>query len=540
VKIYNKKSLIVTFFLWCVPTIVCASVGGVIKRSPTIIIKTIAEASASIGKIINDFPQNAVVLPTYEKSQSDLIVKCAKILYDAARMQILQALSEIDNRIAYWQYQKDHPWNYFVSKNPMKWVTGPKQEDEIESNLDTLKSHQGELYVLLGQLAECGMTFTRGYKDEFLTDYTKGYEWVDTLLDTLVRIVVKYQRTSDVPFLARLYQLQSKLDRVSQFKNDLLSDITETEIPSYVARNWFKGGLALMGLNYGYKNITAEHLNSSLAIAQQGFSTIADPLTSTLKDVLTPGWRKNVGQLSGELNKILPSLPESYSTKLEVVKNFVTEMGNKYNLQEEAHNVLNALNNKDSSAYEKFLEDITKASANVGWSPLAKGRSWLVQNWEDYLRGQVLWGKLEGAQLAIDSEKWALEQKKQYEQQYSAVGKVVLLIPAVLAAGTAYMAYQKLTEKNYGPLRRALVDINSLLVDPSKPLNDERYGKMLYLIYMLKNRAMKELPIKKNTRADFIADLERIESPEYNVASKRAIIEDMFKKYSFLGLIQKK
>ena len=122
------------------------------------------------------------------------------------------------------------------------------------------------------------------------------------------------------------------------------------------------------------------------------------------------------------------------------------------------------------------------------------------------------------------------------QRQYAAVGKLVLLIPAALAGGVLYTGYQKLTEKNYNPLRRALVDVNSLFVDPAKQLSDEEYGKMLYLTHMLKKRAIKELPTKKNIRADFTQDLEKIESQEFSVAAKRAIIEDMFKKYSFLAL----
>ena len=45
---------------------------------------------------------------------------------------------------------------------------------------------------------------------------------------------------------------------------------------------------------------------------------------------------------------------------------------------------------------------------------------------------------------------------------------------------------------------------------------------------------VKGVPV--NDRTDFINDLNRIELKEFNVAAKRAIVEDMFRKYSFLKL----
>jgi hypothetical protein len=84
----------------------------------------------------------------------------------------------------------------------------------------------------------------------------------------------------------------------------------------------------------------------------------------------------------------------------------------------------------------------------------------------------------------------------------------------------------------------ALLEISSLFVDQTKPLDDFEYGKMIYLLYNLKEKAKKELPTKDNVRNDFIKDLERVESREFDSAAKRRIIKDMFKKYSFLGLVQ--
>ena len=567
----STKSILISLFF--VTTSCCLFSAA--KKS-YVQIKTIPEAITYLYKAINGVPTDSSLLPTYEKEYADGMVKCAKVLYDNAHNQILDSLSEIDRRISYWQYQKDHPWKYFVSKNPLKWITGPKQEDEVESNLDTLKSHQGELYVLLGQLSELGTAFIRGYKDTFLTDYQKGYEWIDSLLAMLVRIKIRELPIDSDTFGMRIQKLQARLERVDYFKADLLSDISETIIPSYIERNWLTSGALLFGLNYGYKNYADQIVNAVVFGQKKGLEYIVDPVTTTIKDVLMPGWKTSAKNLfeQDEKNKVLPGnkggenkivseMHESYPAKLEELKNYITYMGDKYGLQEEAHNVLKGFEEKRYTSYIPFLESIRAAKPiEKSWNPLKKAREFVAQNWEDYALGVGLGRELEIVRSIFDIEDflkneqkryetyllgkmkkyeaYALEQQKKYEDQYAAVGKVVLLIPAFLAATAGYLAYQKLTTKNYTSLRRALIDINYLFIDSSKPLNDEQYGKMVYLVYMLKKRAEKELPVKKNVRADFVADLEKIESPELNVAAKRALIEDMFKKYAFLGAAQSK
>jgi hypothetical protein len=520
VNIFKKIIIISSFFSFN------GFFAGQNARKPQIQIKTIPSANARLSSVISSIPANNEALLAYEKAESAVILQSAKILYDNARQQILDALLEIDNRIAYWQDQKDHPWNYFVSKNPLKWVTGIAQEDEVEDNLETLKSHQGELYVLLGQLSELGSAFITGYKDTFMKDHQQGYAWVDTLLDALVRIKTPQQATNNMAFIARVCLLQAKLEKVNQFKDELLSDISETAKPSYFARNWLKGGMALLAMGYGYNNISYQQVADSVNYATSTFNTITQPVQETIKDVITPGWNKKI-----KTNGMMPEVPESYATKLELVKRYVTDMGNKYKLQNEAKNVLKAFDNNDYSAYGKFVEDVG-AKEEFSYSGI---KQW-AQSLEDYGRGHLLGDELEVIRHLRGLGEWASAQEK----QFAGVGKLILLIPAIAMTTGAYWSYQKLIEKNYAPLRYALVDINSLFVDPTKQLTDEQYGKMIYLVHVLKKRAEKELPIKNNMRANFIQDLEKIESSEFNVAAKRAIVDDMFKKYEFLGLIQKK
>lgn len=491
---------------------------GQVGRKYQVIVKTVPEAVAHIDKIIEKFPKDAAQFLPYEKEQAEVMIRCAKVLYDNAREQILYALSEIDTRIAYWQYQKDHPWNYFISKNPLKWITGPAQEDEIEDNLEALYSHQGHLYAILGQLAEQGAIFTQGYKDIFLIDYKKGYEWVDGLLSVLHSIAIKQQASSAVPFIARAQQLHAKLDNVLYYKDGLLSDISNTEIPSYVEQNWLKSGALLLGLGYGYNKFTLAQLQAPFLSVSAGLQgNVIAPVQEIMKDVFA-------GRAQEAKADLLVS-PENVNTVYNSVKNFLDTLSSPYP----------ALDYISPERKQAILDEI-KEGGNTQFQALS---SELSQYWlgkAKWVEAKALLLELAGVQSAVRGQK----ELESLRKQFVGVGKIAFLTPALLLAFASYTGYKKFTKKNYAPLRRALVEVNSLFVDPSKPLTDEQYGKMIYLIYNLKNQAKKQLPVKWNVQASFIKDLERIESQEFSVAAKRAIIKDMFRKYEFLGLIQKK
>lgn len=530
----NKLCIIVLVFARVGESVTMASASQLMKilQVKSLPIKTINDARDALVQSLNNAPKDSVALSAYEKGQNSTLLRCAKILSDNARVQLLETLLEIDNRLAYWQYQKDHPWNYFVSKNPIKWVLGPRQEDEIENSIEVLHNHQGELYVLLGQLSKLENTFIQRYKDTFLVDYNESYKWIDELLGLLMRIKTTTMSTTDAgSFIVRVELLKRKLENVDKFKNALLSDMEETAIPGYLERNWLKMSGSIFTLGYAYNKGLLDQLQESSSIAMNTFKKdVVAPVEETVKDIVTPGWQNASGVKGAKTT-------DSYATQLELAKKLVREIGDDYGLESEAQKVIQGLDASNYSLFEEFLDTaVDKAKLNLALSAPSKSvkslQDWL-ENLKKYGKGVVLHAKLEGAHIA-----------QQYAGQYAAVGRVVLLIPAAIAAGiggyVGSIGIAKLTGKNYAPLRRALVEVNSLFVDASKQLDDEEYGKMIYLIYNLKKRAIKELPRSKNIQADFIHDLERIESQEFNVAAKRAIVEDMFKKYDFLGLIQQK
>jgi hypothetical protein len=455
-------------------------------------ISTIPQAIVALRNIVIS-ADNAVALQHYEKEHSDTVVVCAKILCDVAYAQILATLQEINSRLAYWRDQKNHPWKYFLEKGPLKWFTGVPQQEEINNNIEQLQSHQGELYVMLGQLAECGNVYDHNYKTVFRDNYTQAYAWVDGLLDVLARIKVSTKDLDTMPpFIARVVILKAKLEKVRSFKNQILSEIKESEIPAHLVRHWLKYAFSLLFFGQVYK-----------------YSSEITDLATTSFD-----WTKNYMLESSKTVKemFFPGRIQQSNTDIgrSAMVNFLDRMEKARIINDaEKIKIIEDVAEGSNDEFRKFMnEKIMNSMWRTAW--------YATEGW-------TIFGQLFGENVG---------------KEISGVRNIALLAPATFVGLAGYYGlsniYQKATAKNYTAIRRALIDINFLFVDTTKPLDDEQYGKMLYLIYDLKKRAAQGVPA--NDRADFITDLERIESKEFNVAAKRAIVDDMFRKYSFLQL----
>lgn len=515
-----KRVACLQIFLSCIiSSFSCAAP----HASRQVTITTIADALSYVRKVMSNFPDDIAAEQAYEKAQSGALIICAKILYDNVYVQILAALQEIDARIKYWQEQRNHQWRYFLTKNPLKWVTGKSQQEEIENNIGQLQSHQGELYVLLGQLVKLGNVYDHQQKTVFVKNYQAGYAWIDELLHLLPRIKVEaHDIDSGSPFIARVMLLRLKLGKVRRFKHDILSEIADTRISAHLERNWFKYGALMMGLVYSYNNF--DQLKSSFLSAKDNFdSYIVDPIKGVIKDVFMP---EHIGGGDADM------LSGVRTTSLESIKQFVADKSGTYGISN-ADEIVKELENNNYGPYQNFLDLIASKehlseAEKSDWTvkqmyQQVKGGVAKFSDLSDFVVGKIYFYELLGLSNFVMREK-----------QFAAVTKLILLTPAAFVGWLGYSGYKKFTAKDYASLRRALVDINSLFVDQTRPLDDERYGKMIYLVHNLKQQAEQEAPL--NVRDDFIDDLEMIELQEYDVAAKRRIVEDMFRKYSFLGL----
>jgi hypothetical protein len=485
VKVYNKSSfLVLVTIFFSIHTS---------QRQDSVAISTIPQAIVALRNIIFNAPADNIALQSYEKEQSGTIVDCAKVLYDTAYAQILATLQEINIRLAYWREQKNRPWKYFLEKSPIKWFTGVPQQEEIQNNIEQLQSHQGELYVMLGQLAEYGNEYEHTYKTIFRDNVTQAYAWVDGLLDVLARIKVAIKDLDTMPpFIARVMVLKAKLEKVRSFKNQIVSEMKEAQIPAHLVRHWLKYAFSLLFLGQIYK-YSSEIGDLAMASFDWTKNYMMES-SKTVKEMFFPG---RIQYSSADVAQ-------------SAMVNFLDRMEKAHIINDaEKMKIIEDVAKGSNDEFRKFLnEKIMKYTTRTAW--------YAPEGWSIFLQ---LFGENAGKEI-------------------SSVRNITLLAPATFVGLVGYYGlrniYQKTTAKNYTAIRRALIDINSLFVDASRPLDDEQYGKMLYLIYDLKKRVMQDIPF--NDCADFINDLERVESKEFNVAAKRAIVDDMFRKYSFLKL----
>ena len=516
---------------------------------------TIPQAFLLVQQLINNEPKDKTALDKYWKAKSSLFLSCAKLLPEATEKQILKALQEIDKRLLYWLYQKDHQWQYFFSKNPLKWVMGKNQDVEIETNIEQLQTKQDELYIRLGGLS----TIDWHQYLIAMNNYQAAYAWIKNLLDIVsgVRQEAAQEVSSD-SYDALVTQLYQELKKVGARASVIMSELEATAMPYHITRNWVNYGALMMASRWAYNSKAVADLVASLpqkatdlqATFAENVGYMRDFVNKTFfgiskKDKDSDASEKGVDKLSDLSKDLLVKKATQEETKKvledflkQSVKEGVVFSGTPAAEEAVRKNILDAFDKGDTGPFENFFYAAMGKVSPTSSQALDYLKSGFLA-WALAVKGAV-GGNIEQVFAALLDK--VEEDKKKLERETEGVRNVALLTPAALALGVGYTGlssvYGRFTKSDYTPIRLALLAILSLFVDTAKPLDDLEYGKMIFLLYNLKERAKKELPVKGNVRVDFIKDLEKVESREFDSAAKRRIIKDMFKKYSFLGLVQ--
>lgn len=452
---------------------------------------TIDQALSLVQQLSNEKLRDSADRALYWQTNSLLLLKCTKLLLETVEKQILKTLQEIDRRLLYWLYQKDHQWQYFFSKNPVKWVMGKKQDEEVETNIAQLQSKQDELFIRLGELS----TIDWHQYLVAMNDYQAAYEWVGKALSIAAGMHDNGVTAENSDYGAIVNKLSRALNDVSALEATILSSMADTALPHYIMRNWVKYGALMMAGYWAYQSpelasyVTPEAIvGYQKSLEKYWTEDIVPPVTNIVNKIFFRGVTSAEREsLENSLGVLLARIaPKEKETIMLAEK-----AGNLVPLQE-------FFNNMQKPVWRIFIKD-------------------------DIAQVALLLGQLKVYHLA---------------DTFSVVRNVGLLTPAAFVGWAGYHGYKQLTKYDYTPIRLALLAISSLFVEKLKPLDDLEYGKMIFLLYNLKEKASRELPVKNNVRSDFIDDLEKIESRDFDSAAKRRIIKDMFKKYNFLGLVQ--
>jgi hypothetical protein len=523
--------------------------------------------SAHQAMVKNESHQESDVYKRYEQISSSLLLICAQVFCNDVRDQILDALQEIDSLIVYWQYQHNHPISYFFGKSPIKWVSGKKQDKEIVYNLRKLESKQKELYTLLGALTGHMHLFT-----EASTDYNNCYRWIEELFVMLTCIEVSHNYNLDgTQFDFISAELELKMRRVSSLKHEFLLSLGHTKKPNHFVRHWiaYTTLVAAIGclVRYHYNNGDAvpKAFERAFIFAQSvGVSVVIDPLIdlrdvcfgrdskSAVKEIedriviiekYANGVKSNVAAI---MAKNQQSLREYI---VELLERCLTTMVNEWTISPLINQV-----EKEEIIVEVRAGNLTKLNKLCENTKLGgvTGSLYRLEYIKDEETVRVL--------CAIDEVLTILKDYPQLIDNYivplikeigffsTDIGKIVgdfvknnfwtaklaAFTPLAAACMGTVKTYQWITKKNYAPIRVALADVNALLIESVAQLDDHDYGKLVYLIGKLRQKAKS---LKDALSSEFLLDVAKLESKRYSAQTKRDIVENMFNKYAFLGRV---
>lgn len=527
--------------------------------------------SAHQAMIEDELDNESDIYKQYEQISSALLLVCTQLFCNDARDQILDALQEIDNLIAYWRYQYNHQLSYFFGKSPIKWITGKEQEKEIIYNLHKLERKQRELYTLLGTLIGHIHLFS-----ETDVDYNACYHWIEELFNILACIKSLRDYDGDGTLFDTLAaELELKMKRVGNLKNDFLLSVACTKKPNHFVRNWiaYTTLIALVGsiMRYHYNNVDVlpEAFKRAIVfVKSMGVSVVIDPLID-LRDVCFGRDSKSAVKEIEDRIVVIEKLADGIESNVKIIAEKSQKSLKEYaiNLLEQC---LTAMEEKERAHWtgtpliNKTVKEEIMAEVRAG--NMDKLNT-LCENTKlegitgslyrlDYIKDEETVRTL----LAVDKILTILQDYPELIDSHivplikqtgffvTDIGKIVgdfvknNFWTAKLAAFTPLAAacmglvktYQWATKKNYTPIRIALADVNALLIESAEQMDDHDYGKLVYLIGKLR---IKSKSLKNILSTEFLVDVAKLESKRYSAQTKCAIVENMFNKYAFLGRV---
>jgi hypothetical protein len=511
----------------------------------------------------------------YEQISSALLLICAQSFFYDARNQILNALDEIDHLILYWRYQQHHQISYFFSKSPTKWIMGKSQAKEITYNVALLERKQRELYRLLGKLAGhahaltiCNIT------------YDECYAWVNGLLTVLSH---NHTASSDGSHAIRFddvaAQLALRMKKMDSLAHDLLRSLSSARKPSHFMQHWIAYTAMLAAAGYAahyyahdYDTINANIRERLISLSRSWKELVVNPV----KDIWSTLSGKDDdlrGQDSVELEKAFSDFAQDIND-LEVKKDFNKETSNALadyikhdrantqNLmvtllnkkvaegkisQEQCNKIIAAEQIGDVTEFQKLFYDMNKTLTDFYWNDDILDAIIVLAELKIYHYGssliQVVFELI--VDYGIPVVKEALIVLSKGNREWAATAKklnlilnVAILTPTIIVSGAGchglYKTYKWATARDYSPIRIALADVNSLLIESASKFDDYAYGKLLYLVFKLRRTVS---TLKDPLAHEFLGDVAKLELKQYDSETKHSIVENMFNKYAFLGRI---
>ncbi len=508
-----------------------------------------------------------------------LLLKISSIMCSMAKKVTLDVLHDIDNYLLYWDEQNNHPTRYFLHKSPFKWVTGKKQHDEVCDNIRMLKKVQAKHYNMLGALTSHIHQFNE------VVSINDQLSW----LETLILIVHEFLFTqsdgdgsnTDIDLFDRIAnKIQQNLGQLLVHKNQVMSDTSEAKKPNHFIRHWMAYSALLTGVlcAQNYRNNNPEVIDKW--VGQEAMNGYKESMVKSLKsyvvDPIKKTWETifhykepDMDSANNAIEKIeqtkqdilreeckLRQKEQSYKEqRVEVIKNaaIVLNKATKNGWIEKAHlkekdveSILESLENGDSGPYSKFVNTLPVSLKGFAMDVTGEAHSVLVK-YIAFNDGRDI--ALSIKKLVIDIRNILTETRENvqefkkdkfdYEKQLNLVLRFVTMIPAIVGGLGLYTGANKIynwwTKRDYALIRHSLAHINSILIESANNFDNVAYGKLIYLLHQLKCKAKRHVPNNNNMRQEFFQDIVKLESDDFTIEEKRAMIDNMRSYYPFLA-----
>ncbi|HSC24815.1 MAG TPA: hypothetical protein VLB80_01190 [Candidatus Babeliales bacterium] len=506
--------------------------------------------SAHQSMVTYESDANSDEYKKYEQISSALLLICAQVICDDVRNQLLNILYEIDNRIIYWSYQKNHPITYFFRKPPIKWLKGKPQEKEVLSNINRLERKQRELYTKLGLLTEHLHIFAEGD-----LSYDHCYMWLEKFLRLLSCIKEKsIYGHNDIQFEYIAATLESKIKYSDILKKDFFTATISSKKPNHFTRNWiiYMTMVALTNYVMHYHAANPDVLPESFHTTVNfifviGHSVIVDPMTDLYQVFFGRDSRSSVEEIENRVidierlaNSIEANVAEATQQSAQSLREYAEDLLEK-RLQhmkiDNAEDIMKDVKKNNFESFNALCEntsfwyydnrlDQEEVRILLGLDNLFK----ILQEYPDLIDKKILPLVKAIGLLISDSGKII----GAFVKNNFWTAKLAAFTPLAAACISVVRTYKWATTRNYSPIRIALAEVNSLLIESAEQIDDHDYGKLVYLIFKLRNKSSS---LKDSLSHEFLIDVVKLESKQYSVQKKRGIIENMFNKYTFLGRV---
>ncbi len=531
--------------------------------------KTLEQALVLLNKVDDS------LIKKHKKIECAFLVQASVVLGDYTTEMLLDLLAIIDSHLSYWQKMHDYPNYYFFHKSPIKWFVGKGQQQEINDNIRLLSAIQQKYLKVLGALTKHAQQFNDKATIE------EHYTWVGQFMPIMQVLYIR-SNGDVIDYEHTMHTIKHALKNASIYKNYALFCLGKVKPPHHFMHNWLKYTMLLIGVGIAYKKrafidawIGKEAQNQyKESIHRAWHEYFINPLRGAYDTIMISQEQKKLNIADGiqeqevliERNKkLLAEQKDQVEKYIEDTKGIkIIAASIKKDLQqgqkagrltnEQSEEIWQALQKDDIGPFLQYANNLPKVGISLGGIESAR-----IQALSDYVQFIILNDRqkflnsirnipnhAEGLILNADEVlivfrkalvHWVDFLDDEFKKHQMTL-RFTALIPAMVTGWSLYKLtskfYTRLTRRNYGLLRDIVAQVNARLIEFHGDMNNEYYGKLIYLLHKLKRAALSQIS-QKNIKREFLRDIEMLSWYDYTTEEKRLLIDNMRWKYDFLS-----